>query len=424
MQTPSSSDRLQYRPLARQSAIAAIIGVSAGVGLLLFEGAAHRIEHLLWHRLPDALDVGHGAGWWTFLVMVVGGAFVGIVLRIAPGHGGHDPATESLFGAPIAVVAVPGLLLAALITLSIGVSMGPEAPLLGASGALLAAVASKRHLPTQGLVSLGVAGMLGAMFGAPIGAAFAFMELVPAAGRTLYDKLFPLLVAASAGALTVTLIATRPRLFAPMPPLRDFLVVDIASAFAIGAIAAAVGVGFGYVLRAIHPVVHRVPVIARLTLAGALLAGIVVIAGDIVMFSGQREMTDLLIEYPDLSNGRVLLIAVAKFLSLAIAVAVGFRGGRIFPAVFVGLALGSFIHGMIPGIPLTLAAGAAMVGVLLAFVRAWFLSILMVTLIVGAPVLPLLGVALLGAYVVVANAPELQVAEHATLEEKPPNNPY
>jgi H+/Cl- antiporter ClcA len=258
--------------------------------------------------------------------------------------------------------------------------------------------------------------MLGAMFGAPIGAAFAFMELVPASGKQLYEKLFPLLVAATSGALTLTLIATRPRLSAPLPPLRDFLVIDVVSAFVIGAIACAIGVGFGYALRWMHPIVHRVPVIPRLAIAGAALAGIVVVAGEVVMFSGQREMTTLLLESGDMSDGRVLLVAGAKLLSLAIAVAVGFRGGRIFPAVFVGLALGVFIHAIIPGIPLTLAAGAAMVGILIAFVRAWFLSLLMVTLIAGAPVLPLLGVALLGAYLVAANAPELRVLERADKE--------
>jgi H+/Cl- antiporter ClcA len=422
METPSSdTEQLDYRSLATQSVVAAIVGLLSGLALLLFEGAAHRIEHLLWHRLPDALEIGHGAGWWTVLVMAVGGLAVGIVLHVAPGHGGHDPATEALFGAPISIVAVPGLLIAALITLSIGVSMGPEAPLLGASGAALAAVAMRRNVPAQGLISLGVAGMLGAMFGAPIGAAFAFMELVPATGRGLYAKLFPLLVAASAGALTVTLIATRPRLFVALPPARDFLVIDIASALVIGAVAAALGVCFGYALRAIHPLTHRVPVIARLAVAGAALAGIAVVAGDVVLFSGQREMSDFLMEYPDFSNGRVLLITIAKLMSLVLAVAVGFRGGRIFPAVFVGLALGALIHGLIPGIPLTLAVGAAMVGILIAFVRAWFLSILMVTLIVGADVLPLLGVALLGAYLIVANAPELRVNDHV---ENTPNNSY
>jgi H+/Cl- antiporter ClcA len=411
-----NSERLDYRTLSAQSVVALVIGVASALSLLVFEGAAHRIEHLLWHRLPDALDVGHGAGWWTFAVMTIGGLIVGVVLHVAPGHGGHDPATESLFGDPISLRAVPGLLIAALITLSIGVSMGPEAPLLGASGAALAFVASRRNAPAQGLIGLGVAGMLGAMFGAPIGAAFAFMELVPASGKQLYEKLFPLLVAATSGALTLTLIATRPRLSAPLPPLRDFLVIDVVSAFVIGAIACAIGVGFGYALRWMHPIVHRVPVIHRLAIAGAALAGIVVVAGEVVMFSGQREMTTLLLESGDMSDGRVLLVAGAKLLSLAIAVAVGFRGGRIFPAVFVGLALGVFIHAIIPGIPLTLAAGAAMVGILIAFVRAWFLSLLMVTLIAGAPVLPLLGVALLGAYLVAANAPELRVLERADKE--------
>lgn len=408
-ESQTSDEIVNYKLLLQQSVLAAVIGICAGLALLLFEGAAHRIEHVLWYSLPDALEVGHGTGWWTFVVMSLGALCVGLVLHFAPGHGGHEPATESLFGPPISLTAVAGLLIAALLTLSIGVSMGPEAPLLGVSGAVLAAIATRRNVPPQGLMTLGIAALLGAMFGAPVGAAFAFIELVPASGKLLYEKIFPLLVAASAGALTVTLIATRPRLSAPMPPLRDFLVVDIASAFVIGAIAAAVGVAFGYLLRVVYPVVSKVPVIARLTLSGAALAAIVVIAGDIVMFSGQREMADLVMGADDMSTGRIVVITVGKFLSLLIAVAVGFRGGRIFPAVFIGMALGVLVHALIPGIPLTLAAGAAMVGILIAFVRAWFLTLLMVALIVGAQVLPLLGVALLGAYLVVAKAPELRV---------------
>lgn len=400
---------VNYKLLLQQSVLALVIGTCAGLALLLFEGGVHRLEHLLWHSLPDAFDIGHSTGWWTFVVMTLGAMCVGLVLQFVPGRGGHEPATESLFGPPISLSAVVGLLIAALLTLSIGVSMGPEAPLLGASGAVLATIATRRNVPIQGPMTLGVAALLGAMFGAPVGAAFAFIELVSASGKLLYEKLFPLLVAASAGALTVTLIATRPRLMAPMPPLRDFIVIDILSALVIGAIAAIVGLVFGVLLRALYPIVSKVNVIVRLTLSGVVLAAIVVTAGDMVMFSGQREMTELVLSADDMSNGRVAVIAIAKFVSLLIAVAVGFRGGRIFPAVFIGMALGVLAHALIPGIPLTLAAGAAMVGILIAFVRAWFLSLLMVALIVGAQMLPLLGVALLGAYLVVANAPELRV---------------
>jgi hypothetical protein len=45
-----------------------------------------------------------------------------------------------------------------------------------------------------------------------------------------------------------------------------------------------------------------------------------------------------------LTAGDFLLIALVKLAALVIAAASGFRGGRIFPAVFVGVALGFMLH--------------------------------------------------------------------------------
>ena len=53
------------------------------------------------------------------------------------------------------------------------------------------------------------------------------------------------------------------------------------------------------------------------------------------------------------------------------------------------------------------------IGVVLAFVRLWLLSLLMVALIVGIDVVPLLGVALIAAYFVVRQAPEVLVRTEA-----------
>lgn len=391
---------------------AAVVGVLAALALLVFEGAAHKIEHFLWHTLPENFDVSHGADWWTITVLLVGACVVALVLWISPGHGGHEPATESLFGEPLPVAHVPGLLVAALVSLSFGASLGPEAPLLGTTTAVLAWLAARHNQSAQGLTMIGIAGLLGAMFGAPVGATFAFIELMPLSGKDLYDRLVPLFVSATAGALTITLIATRPQFFAPFPDPRDFIVVDIASAAAIGVVGALVGLAIGWALRNLHAPTQQIPLVVRLVLGGLLLGFVAVIAGDLVLFSGQRELDPLISRSESFSNSEIALLFVGKALSLVIAVLAGFRGGKIFPAVFVGMSLGVLIHALIPGIPLVLACGAATVGIVVALIRVWLLTLLLVAMIVGFASLPLLGVALIAAHLVVSSQPEPR-ATHA-----------
>jgi H+/Cl- antiporter ClcA len=392
----------------RQLAVGSVLGVVTALFLLVFEGAAHRFESVVWEHLPDAFGIAVDASWWRLVVLGVGGLVVGLVLAVVPGRGGHDPATEGLFGPPMSPRVVPGLLLAALLSLGIGVSLGPEAPLMGATGAVLTWFAVRRGADPQGFVALGTAGLLGAMFGAPVGAAFAFLELVPLTGRALYQRLVPLLASASAGALTITLIVGRPRFAVPFPAPRDFIAADIVSAAVIGALGAVLGLGAGVALRLLHPVAQRVPVVARVGLGGLALGGLAVAAGDVILFSGQREVGRFIVESADMTDGRIALVTFAKLASLVIAVAVGFRGGRVFPALFVGVALGALVHALVPGVPLVLAAGAATVGVLVAFIRLWLLSLLTVAMIVGFEVVPLLGVALIAAHLVVDGRREIR----------------
>ncbi len=394
--------------LVRQLIIAAVVGCAAGLLLLVFEGMVHVIEHLVWDRLPESLGVATNSRWWMFVVLAAGGLLVGLVLQFAPGHGGHDPATEGLMGDPMPITWAPGLVAAALLTLAFGVSLGPEAPLLGTLSAVLGWLALRRGLDPQGLVAVGMAGMLGAMFGAPVGAAFAFVELVPQAGRALYDRLVPLFVASTAGALTVVFIAARPQFVADFGTARAFIAVDLVSAALIGVLGAGVGLVVGSLLGVLHPVAQRLPLVGRLTIGGVALGGLAALGGELVLFSGQRELAELVTD-SGLSGGGVALVVVAKVLSLVVALAVGFRGGKIFPAVFIGAGLGVIVHALIPGVPLVLACGAAMVGMVLAFTRLWMLTLLLTTMIAGVEVLPLLGVALVAAYLVVADRPEVRV---------------
>ena len=394
---------------ARTYGIAAIIGVLGGLFLIIFEWLVHRLEHLWWHTLPESLSIDSTSSAWLFAVLGLGGIAVGAIVRYVPGGAGHDPATEGLFGEPMAITAVLGLVTAALVSLSIGASLGPEAPLLGATTAILAWAAHRRGIPREGLVSLGIAGLLGAMFGAPVGAAFAFIELVPLAGKSLYERLVPLFIASSAGALTIVAVAGRPRFLAPFPDARAFLPIDIVTAAAVGIVGALAGLLVGVGLRVLYPLATKAPVVMRMAIGGVVLAVAAALAGDIILFSGQREIEVLVDGFATFSGGELVVIAALKLVSLIVAVVIGFRGGRIFPAVFVGVAIGAVIHHFIPEIPFALAAGAATVGLVLALIRVWFLTLMLVAMIVGLEWLPVLGVSLIAAHLVVQDRKPIQV---------------
>jgi H+/Cl- antiporter ClcA len=65
----------------------------------------------------------------------------------------------------------------------------------------------------------------------------------------------------------------------------------------------------------------------------------------VTLFKGLDEMQQLAFSQV-FSVSDYLLFAVIKLAALVVAAACGFRGGRIFPAVFVGVALGLMLHDM------------------------------------------------------------------------------
>ncbi len=84
-----------------------------------------------------------------------------------------------------------------------------------------------------------------------------------------------------------------------------------------------------------------------------------------------------------------LLIALVKLAALASAS--GFRGGRIFPAVFVGVALGLMLHAHVDAVPAAITVSCAILGMVLVVTRDGWLSLFMAAVVVpDTTLLPLL----------------------------------
>jgi len=399
--------------LARLAVPAALIGVLSALVLIAVSALAGRLQTLLWTSVPNALDVDGGAAPWIIGVLTLTGVAVGLTVRFVPGHGGPDPATQSMVSAPLPIRDVPGLALAIVAGLAGGVSLGPENPVIAINVALAVWIGHRlsRRVPVPQWVAFAAAGTIGAMFGTPVGAALLLSE-TPAdpGGPTLWDRLFAPLVAAAAGSLTMAAFG-EPILSVHVAAYPGARWLDLVSAPAIALVAALLVL----VLVLVFPVAHaafgrlRDPLVA-LTVGGVVLGVLGALGGQLTLFKGLDEMKELVAAHKP--AGELALILAVKLAALLVAAACGFRGGRIFPAVFAGVALGLLATHVDGSVPVSLAIAAAVLGFLLVISRSGWLSLLMAVTTVGQiELLPVLCVALLPVWLLVTDRPEMLIKE-------------
>jgi hypothetical protein len=78
--------------------------------------------------------------------------------------------------------------------------------------------------------------------------------------------------------------------------------------------------------------------------------------------------------------------------------------------VFVGVAIGVLANGIVPAVPLTVGIGAGVLGMVLAVSRDGWISLFIAVAVTGSiPVLPVLCVAVLAAWLLVSLGPEMIV---------------
>lgn len=107
---------------------AVAIGIASSLILIMVMKIASVLQNLLWQRLPGTLGIAQDSPLWIIGVLTLTGIAVGLVIRFSQGHAGPDPACEPLIGAPIPPSALPGLIVALILGLAGGVSLGPEHP--------------------------------------------------------------------------------------------------------------------------------------------------------------------------------------------------------------------------------------------------------------------------------------------------------
>ncbi|MEL4015138.1 ion channel protein [Dryocola clanedunensis] len=393
---------------------AVIIGVFSSLILIVVMKVASILQTFLWVTLPARFGMNINSPIWILLTLTLTGVAVGLVIRYMPGHAGPDPATEPLIGAPVPVMALPGLILALILGLSGGVSLGPEHPIMAVNIALAVAIGA-RILPKVGSLDwtiLAAAGTIGALFGTPVAAALIFSQMLNGSSEVpMWDRLFAPLMAAAAGALTTGFFFD-PDFSLPVEQYAELHVVDIFSGAVVAAIAIALGMVAVWCLPHAHRLMHKLKHPVLVLGAGGFVLGLLgLVGGEVTLFKGLDEMRQL--GTANYAVGTLLMFAVVKLAALVVASACGFRGGRIFPVVFVGVALGMMLHQHVEAVPAAITISCAILGLVLVVTRDGWLSLFMAMAVVpDIKLLPLLCIVMLPAWLLLAGKPVMMVDRH------------
>ena len=338
--------------------------------------------------------------WWPVPWLALCGLLTGLTIRYLPGNGGHSPAFGfHAGGGPPVDRELPGIVLAALATLSLGAVLGPEAPLIAIGGGLAALTVhlARKDAPPMALTVMASAGSFAAistLLGSPILGAFLIMEAAGIGGMTLSLVALPGLLASGIGALVFvgldswTGLGSFSLALTSVPPAVDPTVATMAWALAVGAVGALLGWVIRWIGLSLRPVVHlnRVVVTAGLGVLIGLTAMAYQLISDHsftqVLFSGQDALPELVADASDYSVGVLVLLAACKILAYGLSLS-AFRGGPVFPAMFIGAVLGIAMAGL-PGMSLAPAIAMGIGALCTAMLRLPLTSTLLATLLLGA----------------------------------------
>lgn len=399
------------RALLIQIIPALVIGVVSSLLLLAVVAIAEWLEQLLWTSLPQALGIANPSG-WTLAILTLTGVVVGLIVWKMPGHAGPDPATTGLVEAPLPLTVLPSLLLALIIMLAGGVSLGPENPIMAVNTGLVFALGSRivSSLGAPVWVGLSSAAMIGAMFGTPVAAALLLSEAVASDSRLpLWDRLFGPLIAAGAGALTTDLLSPSLSFSVSVAPYPGPHLIDLLTGSGVAVAAALLGLVAVYLFPHTHRLFYRIrnPLL-MVTLGGVVLGILGIIGGPVTLFKGLDEMKELALDAAEYTAAGLALVVLVKLAALLIAASSGFRGGRIFPAAFIGVAIGLCANALFPAIPAALAVSCGVLGILLAVARQGWLSLFMAAVVIpDTRLLPILCLVSLPAWLVVTGRPQM-----------------
>ena len=335
----------------KNSAVVALLAVCLGavVGLVLwlFLQAMSLGTSLIWQFLPAHL----GGRWITVPLCVLGGVLTGLVRR----RFGDYP--ESLNTVMTKVKRekhydyrpMPIILVCALLPLIFGASVGPEAGLTGIIAGLCYWIGDNVKYARENAAlysELGEAITLGQIFHSPLFGILAVEEQPDVDGSPeIQPKAGKLLLYALSAAASFLVIAGLNALFhTSLEGFPSFSATAISAGdYALVLLYIPVGLLLYYGFTAAEFLTEwaaiRWPAVWREGICG-LLIGAIGLAVPMVLFSGEEQMSELMVSFGSYTPWILFGICLLKLVMTAFCLNFGMKGGHFFPLIFACVCMG------------------------------------------------------------------------------------
>ena len=413
-----------------------IVGVGVAFAAYFFLKGVSEAQTYVFSTLPKELGFASAPVWWPLPWPALAGLLVALTIRYLPGTAGHKPAEGFKTGGPVLPIELPGIVFASLATLCFGVVLGPEAPLIaiGSGLGVLAVHLVKKDAPAQAIAVIGAAGSFAAistLLGSPLVGAFLLMEAAGLGGPMLGVVLVPGLLAAGVGSLIFigldswTGFGTFSLAVPDIPTFGRPDGPEFLWAVGIGVAAAVLGAAIRRIGLFLQPVIEQRSV-ALTPVVGLAVGGLAVLFAEVtdrssaeVLFSGQDQLPSLIQTAGGWSVGALVLLFACKGIAYGLSLSC-FRGGPVFPALFLGAA-GGIALSHAPGLPMIAGVGMGVGAMSVAMLNLPLTSVLLASVFLQADavaLMPLIIVSVVVAYVTSARlapakAPEPRTATSA-----------
>ena len=412
-------DLVTSKSFAGLLVLSAVVGLVVSLGSWAFLELTTQMQSWVFTDLPGVLGFdGASPTWWPIPVLIIAGVITGVAIARLPGNGGHVAAHGLAAGKPPEIKDLPGILLAAMATIGLGLVLGPEAPLLavGTGMALLTLRLSRRELSSQVPTLMAAVGTFAAMtslFGSPVLAAVIVVEVLAIGGARLRLILLPGLLGAGVGSLVTLGFGSWSGLSTSayainalsLPPFARPGASDFGWSIAIAVVIATGGQLLMHGGLHMERIAKPRPLVV-LPIVGLVVATLAIafdqVTGkgiDEVLFDGQAQLPGLVAGAGTWSLGALTLLLVCKGLAYSLSLGT-FRGGPTFPALFLGAAVG-VMASHLPGYSLTPAVAVAVGAATAAILRLPWTAVLMAAFLTagsGAGTVPLVVVGVAAAY--------------------------
>jgi H+/Cl- antiporter ClcA len=335
----------------RLAAVAIVLGVVNALVFAGFEWVVDDGSDWVWNTVAGS----DSARWRVIPLAIAGSIVLSLVVRLASEKRVVAVRTNPLEETGDQERATVGSVLVTLgvgaVSLVGGASLGPEAPLSAASMGM-----GRLFARGQAVVLASVGALLVAFFGSPVPMLVPLLLLQKRKLLTVGNALIVLACGLTALG-TLRLVSNNG--YGSFAPSSHYTAKDIAMALALGAVAVLAATWlrrtterFGRRTKRLDERLHWT---ASAALFGAGLGVLYLAGGQSVEFSGSAGTTLLAQTHAD--DGALVLLGLAavKLLATGWCLACGYRGGPVFPSVYVGVAI-SLSLGSLAGPGATLGA--------------------------------------------------------------------